>query len=69
MPRGWVRVTAFHPNGMVTLEDGREMQAIMASNGALGVRKAAPQDHEVGIDQSGAIPDRTYFDISALDQT
>lgn len=67
MARGWQRVTAFHPNGMVVLEDGREMQAIVAANGALGVRKATPQDHEAGIDQH-AIPARSYFDISGLDQ-
>lgn len=69
MSRGWVRVTAFHPNGMVVLEDGREMQMVMAKGGALGVRAATREDHEAGIDQSGAIPDKTYFDTSGLDQT
>jgi hypothetical protein len=68
MTPSWVRVTSFLPNGMATLEDGREVQVVVARNGALGVRKATPEDHAAGVDQSGPISDAKYFDVSGLDQ-
>lgn len=63
-----VRVTAFQPDGTAVLEDGREMQVVVAPNGALGVKRLTQEDHAANIDQSGPIPDKTYFDTSGLDQ-
>lgn len=61
-----VRVRSFLPDGTVMLEDGREMQAVMASNGALGVRPKVIDDHISAIDQHAPMP---AIDLSGLDQT
>lgn len=47
----FVRVRAFMPDGTVMLEDGREMQAVLSSNGALGAVPRTDADRAAMLDQ------------------
>lgn len=68
-PPGLRRVRSFGHDGTVVLDDGSEMQAWVNSAGALGVRPKQREDVTAHLDQVGPIPDKTYFDISGLDQS
>lgn len=46
-----LRVTAFHPDGSLTLEDGSEMQAVISESGSLGARAKVREDFTAQLDQ------------------
>ena len=48
----FLRVKAFMPDGTIVLENGDEMQAVVSSTGALGVRPKVEDDHIASLDQA-----------------
>lgn len=69
MPRhGPINVRSFGPDGTITLEDGREMQAVVAPSGALGVRPKVVEDHVSALDQTGPAQKPPDLKSLGLDQ-
>jgi antitoxin component of MazEF toxin-antitoxin module len=55
-------------DGTAVLEDGTEVQLVLAANGALGAKPLKREDVAAKLDQVGP-PAANHFDISALDQS
>lgn len=56
-----IRVRSLNMDGTAVLEDGREVELVVARNGALGVKSMTNADIvDRGIDQS-PMPDAAYF--------
>jgi antitoxin component of MazEF toxin-antitoxin module len=55
-------------DGTALLENGQEVQLVVARNGVLGARPVTREDHLSGIDQISDGPSSADFDTSGLDQ-